>query len=154
MACFFLCVLMVSSCFINFAMCRPLSSSFTTNDMQMMTLKPDFFAYAPLKSISLTTMESNFAKSPSVSAHSRHKPFDKAFAGGKIIVCGLALSIFVAVFCYIRITRQRSLEVKSQTYFLVFIIFFSFSLLFSFLIQRLGSCYLGNVMRCSVVKRC
>jgi hypothetical protein len=56
--------------------------------------------------------ESRFAGSPLSSHRGGHRPFDRAFAGGKIIVAGLAAAIVVAVFCYIRITRKKSVEPK------------------------------------------
>lgn len=39
----------------------------------------------------------------------RHGPFDRNFAGGKIILGGLAAAIIAAVFCYIRITRAKKI---------------------------------------------
>jgi hypothetical protein len=55
--------------------------------------------------------ESRFAGSPLGSHHSHHGPFDRTFAGGKIIVAGLAAAIIVAVFCYLRITRKKNVKV-------------------------------------------
>ncbi|KAK3127319.1 hypothetical protein QOZ80_7AG0571390 [Eleusine coracana subsp. coracana] len=52
-------------------------------------------------------LEHKFAGSPLGSHHGSHSPFDRHFAGGKIIVGGLAAAIIVAVFCYIRITRTK-----------------------------------------------
>ncbi|KAF8669199.1 hypothetical protein HU200_051529 [Digitaria exilis] len=52
-------------------------------------------------------LESRFAASPLSSHHGHHGPFDRTFAGGKIIVAGLAAAIIVAIFCYIRITRKK-----------------------------------------------
>jgi hypothetical protein len=53
-------------------------------------------------------LEHKFAGSPlSSHNHGSHSPFDRHFAGGKIIVGGLAAAIIVAVFCYIRITRTK-----------------------------------------------
>ncbi|XP_062189052.1 uncharacterized protein LOC133892353 [Phragmites australis] len=57
-------------------------------------------------------LESRFAGSPLSSHHGPHSPFDRSFAGGKIIVAGLAAAIVVAVFCYIRITRRKNVEPK------------------------------------------
>jgi hypothetical protein len=52
--------------------------------------------------------ESRFAGSPLSSHHAGHRPFDRTFAGGKIIVAGLAAAVVVAIFCYIRITRKKN----------------------------------------------
>ncbi|XP_006657812.1 uncharacterized protein LOC102718938 [Oryza brachyantha] len=52
-------------------------------------------------------LESGFAESPLGSHHRNHSPFDRKFAGGKVILGGLAAAIFAAVFCYIRITRRK-----------------------------------------------
>jgi hypothetical protein len=54
-------------------------------------------------------LEHEFAGSPLSSHHgSHHSPFDRHFAGGKIIGGGgLAAAIIVAVFCYIRITKAK-----------------------------------------------
>ncbi|XP_066394970.1 uncharacterized protein [Miscanthus floridulus] len=52
--------------------------------------------------------ESRFAGSPLSSHHGGNRPFDRTFAGGKIIVAGLAAAIVVAIFCYIRITRKKN----------------------------------------------
>ncbi|KAL5197160.1 hypothetical protein ABZP36_000672 [Zizania latifolia] len=58
-------------------------------------------------------LESSFAGSP-LSPHRRnHGLFDRRFAGGKIILGGLAAAIFAAVFGYIRITRRKKTEPKS-----------------------------------------
>ncbi|KAL6840726.1 hypothetical protein ACP4OV_029590 [Aristida adscensionis] len=57
-------------------------------------------------------LESRFAGSPLSSHHGQHSPFDRKFAGGKVIVAGLAAAIIVAVFCYIRITRKKNVEPK------------------------------------------
>ncbi|WVZ66290.1 hypothetical protein U9M48_015533 [Paspalum notatum var. saurae] len=57
-------------------------------------------------------LESRFAGSPLRSHHGGHRPFDRTFAGGKIIVAGLAAAIVVAIFCYIRITRRKNVEPK------------------------------------------
>jgi hypothetical protein len=58
-------------------------------------------------------LESTFAGSPLGSsthhAAHRHNPFDSHFAGGKIILGGLAAAIIAAVFCYIRITRAKKI---------------------------------------------
>ncbi|XP_051212403.1 uncharacterized protein [Lolium perenne] len=54
----------------------------------------------------------SFAGSPLGSAHHaphRHNPFDSHFAGGKIILGGLAAAIITSVFCYIRITRAKKI---------------------------------------------
>ncbi|KAJ1700799.1 hypothetical protein LUZ63_000578 [Rhynchospora breviuscula] len=107
MASFLLSVLIATNLFINLAMCRPLSSSYTTNEIKIV-FEPHH-ANPPVDAVTLAAIEdTKFAESPSASLHSRHKPFDKSFAGGKIIVGGLALAILVAVFCYIRITRRRA----------------------------------------------
>uniref|UniRef100_A0A0D9X045 Transmembrane protein n=1 Tax=Leersia perrieri TaxID=77586 RepID=A0A0D9X045_9ORYZ len=58
-------------------------------------------------------LESSFAESPLSSHHHNHSPFDRKFAGGKVILGGLAAAIFAAVFCYIRITRRKKTEPKS-----------------------------------------
>ncbi|CAN6211913.1 unnamed protein product [Urochloa humidicola] len=58
--------------------------------------------------------ESRFAASPVSSHHHQHSPFDRTFAGGKIIVAGLAAAIIVAIFCYIRITRKKNVEVEPK----------------------------------------
>ncbi|RCV13426.1 hypothetical protein SETIT_2G345700v2 [Setaria italica] len=59
--------------------------------------------------------ESRFAGSPLGSHHSHHSPFDRTFAGGKIIVTGLAAAIVVAIFCYLRITRtKKNVEVEPK----------------------------------------
>uniref|UniRef100_A0A0E0LLZ3 Uncharacterized protein n=1 Tax=Oryza punctata TaxID=4537 RepID=A0A0E0LLZ3_ORYPU len=58
-------------------------------------------------------LESSFAESPMSSHHRNHSPFDRKFAGGKVILGGLAAAIFAAVFCYIRITRRKKIEPKS-----------------------------------------
>ncbi|KAF0905161.1 hypothetical protein E2562_000957 [Oryza meyeriana var. granulata] len=58
-------------------------------------------------------LESSFAESPMSSHHRNHSPFDRKFAGGKVILGGLAAAIFAAVFCYIRITRRKKTEPKS-----------------------------------------
>ncbi|KAJ1291320.1 hypothetical protein BS78_02G307700 [Paspalum vaginatum] len=57
-------------------------------------------------------LESRFARSPLSSHHGGHRPFDRTFAGGKIIVAGFAAAIVIAIFCYIRITRRKNLEPK------------------------------------------
>jgi hypothetical protein len=57
-------------------------------------------------------LEHKFAGSPLSSHHGSHSPFDRHFAGGKIIVGGLAAAIIVAVFCYIRITRTKKQVVE------------------------------------------
>ena len=57
-------------------------------------------------------LESRFVGSPLSSHHRQHGPFDRRFAGGKIIVAGLAAAIIVAIFCYIRITRKKKVEVE------------------------------------------
>uniref|UniRef100_A0A453BBT5 Uncharacterized protein n=6 Tax=Triticinae TaxID=1648030 RepID=A0A453BBT5_AEGTS len=56
-------------------------------------------------------LESRFAGSPMGSSDHglRHGPFDRHFAGGKIILGGLAVAIIAAVFCYIRITRAKKI---------------------------------------------
>uniref|UniRef100_A0ACD5U7X4 Uncharacterized protein n=1 Tax=Avena sativa TaxID=4498 RepID=A0ACD5U7X4_AVESA len=56
-------------------------------------------------------LESTFAASPLGSSrhHARHHPFDRNFAGGKIILAGLAAAIIASVFCYIRITRAKKI---------------------------------------------
>ncbi|KAM3047496.1 hypothetical protein ACUV84_018366 [Puccinellia chinampoensis] len=56
-------------------------------------------------------LESRFAGSPLGSSrhHTAHNPFDRHFAGGKIILGGLAAAIIAAVFCYIRITRAKKI---------------------------------------------
>lgn len=56
-------------------------------------------------------LESRFAGSPMSSPDHgvRHGPFDRNFAGGKIILGGLAAAIIAAVFCYIRITRAKKI---------------------------------------------
>ncbi|RLM84436.1 uncharacterized protein C2845_PM04G27730 [Panicum miliaceum] len=59
-------------------------------------------------------LESRFVGSPLSSHHRQHGPFDRTFAGGKIIVAGLAAAIIVAIFCYIRITRKKKVEVAVE----------------------------------------
>ncbi|CAO1941682.1 unnamed protein product [Urochloa humidicola] len=58
--------------------------------------------------------QSRFAASPMGSHHHQHSPFDRTFAGGKIIVAGLTAAIIVAIFCYIRITRKKNVEVEPK----------------------------------------
>lgn len=62
-------------------------------------------------------LESSFAESPMSSHHRNHSPFDRKFAGGKVILGGLAAAIFAAVFCYIRITRRKKIEPKSWLFY-------------------------------------
>ncbi|XP_062188146.1 uncharacterized protein LOC133891448 [Phragmites australis] len=70
--------------------------------------------YAPAVRHAHSLLESRFAGSPLSSHHGHHSPFDKTFAGGKIIVGGLAAAVIVAVFCYIRMTRRKNVvEPKS-----------------------------------------
>ncbi|KQK15843.1 uncharacterized protein LOC100826733 [Brachypodium distachyon] len=59
-------------------------------------------------------LESGFAGSPLSSSHHgvTHGPFDRHFAGGKIILGGLVAAIVVAVFCYIRITRAKKIVIE------------------------------------------
>ncbi|KAG8080180.1 hypothetical protein GUJ93_ZPchr0007g3524 [Zizania palustris] len=82
---------------------------------------PTSIAYAPSSSSSAAAarlhaysfLESSFAGSPQSPHRRNHSPFDRKFAGGKIILGGLAAAIFAAVFFYIRITRKKKTEPKS-----------------------------------------
>ncbi|KAL6657873.1 hypothetical protein ACP70R_005653 [Stipagrostis hirtigluma subsp. patula] len=69
-------------------------------------------ADAPYALHAHSLLESRFAGAPLSSHHGQHSPFDRTFAGGKIIVAGLAAAIIVAVFFYIRITRRKNLQPK------------------------------------------
>ncbi|OAY63635.1 hypothetical protein ACMD2_12445, partial [Ananas comosus] len=68
-------------------------------------------AYAPSSSLNPIELHmTTFAGAPEISLphHRQHRAFDKSFAGGEVILGGLATAILAAVFCYIRVTRERS----------------------------------------------
>ncbi|XP_052174331.1 uncharacterized protein LOC127789500 [Diospyros lotus] len=59
------------------------------------------------KEVSASDEETQFVHE-TTSHHRRHRPNDKSVAGGGVILGGLATTFLVAVFCYIRATRRRS----------------------------------------------
>ena len=58
-------------------------------------------------------MELGIGGAPEMALHPKHRPSDKSIAGAEVILGGLATAIFAAIFCYIRVTRQRDEEEKS-----------------------------------------
>ncbi|KAJ3670332.1 hypothetical protein LUZ60_010656 [Juncus effusus] len=92
--------LLATNLFTNLVTSRPITLNQPTTEIQV------HFARSPLGAVSFATIEPKFAESPLTSHHSHHKPFDKSFAGGKVILGGVFAAILVAVFCYIRITRR------------------------------------------------
>lgn len=70
-------------------------------------------AHAPAASLSANGMESRIGGAPKMAMHPRRHPFDKSIAGGEVILGGLATAILAAIFCYIRVTRQKDGEEKS-----------------------------------------
>ncbi|KAL5198746.1 hypothetical protein ABZP36_002258 [Zizania latifolia] len=74
---------------------------------------PSAAAVAAARLHAYSFLESSFAGSPLSPHRLNHSPFDRKFAGGKIILGGLAAAIFAAVFFYIRITRRKKTEPKS-----------------------------------------
>ncbi|KAL9690532.1 hypothetical protein QQ045_010934 [Rhodiola kirilowii] len=48
------------------------------------------------------------AEAPASRRLGKHKGTDSSVAGGGVILGGLAMAVFAAVFCYIRVTRKRT----------------------------------------------
>ncbi|ONK74682.1 uncharacterized protein A4U43_C03F9060 [Asparagus officinalis] len=67
-------------------------------------------AHPPSSSSPLNFYESGIAHSPEKAMLAKHQPFDRSIAGAEVILGGLATTIFAAIFCYIRVTRQRTEE--------------------------------------------
>ncbi|RWW27424.1 hypothetical protein GW17_00008138 [Ensete ventricosum] len=70
-------------------------------------------ASAPSVSASPGGGDSGIAGAPE-GAGKRRRPLDKSIAGAEVMLGGLATAIFAAVFAYIRVTRKRSSETKTN----------------------------------------
>ncbi|RWW84437.1 hypothetical protein BHE74_00006966, partial [Ensete ventricosum] len=73
-------------------------------------------ASAPSVSASPGGRELGIAGAPEGAAQigKRRRPLDKSIAGAEVMLGGLATAIFAAVFAYIRVTRKRSSETKTN----------------------------------------
>ncbi|KAJ8622319.1 hypothetical protein MRB53_030848 [Persea americana] len=60
--------------------------------------------------------ESKFAGAPTIRRFGKHQhSTDNSFAGGGVIVGGLATAIFATIFAYIRVTRRKSTDSNQNT---------------------------------------
>ncbi|OEL24695.1 hypothetical protein BAE44_0014289 [Dichanthelium oligosanthes] len=107
---FFLFCLVSSQLATTAVMARPFAVFLDGGAMRSVADAPS----APVVLHAHSLLESRFAGSPLSSHHGQHSLFDRTFAGGKIIVAGLAAAIIVAIFCYIRITRKKKVEVEPK----------------------------------------
>ncbi|CAL5062285.1 unnamed protein product [Urochloa decumbens] len=110
---FFLFCLVSSQLAMTAVMARPFAVVFLDGGAMSSVVAEAPSAPGVLRAHSLLE-ESRFAASPMSSHHRHHSPFDRTFAGGKIIVAGLAAAIIVAIFCYIRITKKKNVEVEPK----------------------------------------
>ncbi|KAM7498236.1 hypothetical protein LguiA_022650 [Lonicera macranthoides] len=51
--------------------------------------------------------EKELTEAPEIERMEKHHSTDKSVAGGGVIIGGFVTAIFAAVYCYIRVTRQR-----------------------------------------------
>lgn len=71
-------------------------------------------AHPPSAHLPSDGMGSGTGGTPEAAVHARHRPFDRSIAGAEVILGGLATATFAAIFCYIRVTRQRDEEDEGQ----------------------------------------
>ncbi|XP_020081799.1 uncharacterized protein LOC109705478 [Ananas comosus] len=106
----FFSLLLLANLLVIVAVARPLSTVERANAGE------PTMAYAPSSSLNPIELHmTTFAGAPEISLphHRQHRAFDKSFAGGEVILGGLATAILAAVFCYIRVTRERVEDEKS-----------------------------------------
>lgn len=99
-------LLLLANLLVIVAVARPLSTVERANTM----------AHAPSSSLNPIELHmTTVAGAPEIGPphHRQHRAFDKSFAGGEVILGGLATAILAAVFCYIRVTRERVEDEKS-----------------------------------------
>jgi hypothetical protein len=80
------------------------STSFARQPHESTTAKPP------------SSLHLNIAQPPIIisqeNALHKHRNFDKSKTGGEIIIAGLAVVALAAIVCYIRVTRQNTVEGK------------------------------------------
>lgn len=103
-------LLLVTDIFATVAMARPFPVVVRAGAVEIIG---STVAKPPSTSLSTNGSKVGLAGAPENSGNRKHhKAFDKSIAGGEIILGGLATAILAAVFCYIRVTRQRVEESK------------------------------------------
>ena len=103
-------LLVVADIFATVAIARPFPVVVRAGAVELIG---STMAKPPSSSLSINGSEVGLTGAPENSRNRKHhKAFDKSIAGGEIILVGLATAILAAVFCYIRVTRQRVEESK------------------------------------------
>ncbi|XP_038982183.1 uncharacterized protein LOC120110672 [Phoenix dactylifera] len=98
-------LLVVADIFATVAMARPSPVVVRADAVELIGSSA---AKPPSSSLSPNDSEVVLAGAPeNLQNRKCRSAFDKSIAGGEIILAGLATAIFAAVFCYIRVTRQR-----------------------------------------------